>query len=315
MTEEQQLDPLALALAADLAHRLGIDTQLPLPSEANIARRAVWHVASVQDTAVPAVGASVPVRIYHPSPATDLPALLYIHGGGWFSGCLDDVDANCRELCARSQCVVISISYSLSPEHKFPHALGEVDAVCRWVYAMATTLRVDRRRMAIGGESAGATLAAAQCLLLRNLDEPRLILQLLIYPVLDPEMDRDELRDNRDPILSTGLIRAMWRQYTDAGTDWDNELLAPLRASCLADLPAAVLVTAGTDPLRIEGKAFALALISNGVAVNHVHAEGLFHGFFGMAHPRAQEVMNEVVGALTQAFSQARAARPPLSEV
>lgn len=309
MTMDEELDPLALALAADLARKLGLNTGLADIDASWVNDRRHWPVDKVSELVATQDGFAVPVRLYRPTASIDLPALVYIHGGGWFSGTLDDVDDNCRELSSRANCIVVSVDYSLSPQHKFPRALEEVDAVCRWLTKNARKFSVNPQRIAIGGESAGATLAAARCLLARGRPGPDMVLQLLIYPVLDPQLERDEIINSSDPILSSGLIRSMWRHYTDSDTDLENGLVAPLRAGSLAGLPRAMLITAGTDPLRFEGKAFADALSAADVEVYHRHCPGLFHGFFGLAHPRAECVMDEVIGVLLDAFSPAREAR------
>lgn len=306
MTMDKELDPLAMALAADLARKLGINSGLADVHTTSVDNRQHWPIEEISNFVVDQDGYAVSVRLYRPAALSAPPVLVYIHGGGWFSGTLDDVDDNCRELSARASCVVVSVDYSLSPQHKFPRALDEVDAVCRWLAANAQRLDVDPQRIAIGGESVGANLAAAQCLLSRGRRGPAMVLQLLIYPVLDPRLERDEIINNRDPILSSGLIRSMWRHYTDSATDLENCLVAPSRADSLVGLPRAMLITAGTDPLRVEGKAFADALMAANVAVDYRHYPGLFHGFFGLAHPRAEDAMGEVIDVLSDAFSPAR---------
>jgi acetyl esterase len=303
VNSQTKLDALAVALAADLRRQLGLKDNAPDEPSLDIVQRKNWPVAEIINSVVEATDGSIPIRIYRPSTSVGLPVLVYIHGGGWFSGDLDAVDANCRELCARAECIVVSVDYSLSPENKFPRALSEVNAVSRWVSEHATSFGGDSRRLAVGGESAGATLAAAECLLARSQDGPRFLLQLLVYPVLDPDMDRDEIHRNQDPILSTGLLRSMWRHYTDSEQDFENSLVAPLRATSMINLPRAVIVTGGTDPLRKECAAFGAALRADGVFVQQWHYEGLFHGFFGLPHPRAESAFADVVEALRDAFA------------
>jgi acetyl esterase len=245
----------------------------------------------------------VSIRTYRPTGAGDLPALVYLHGGGWFAGDLDMVDANCRELSSRADCVVVSVDYSLAPATRFPHALEEVHAVSHWLSEQSEALGIDRRRVAIGGESAGGNLAAAECLLARDRGGPEYVLQLLIYPVLDPNLDRDELATVSDPILTTGLIRLMWRQYLAHETDRNNPLAAPVAAESLVALPPALIVTGETDPLQFEGAAYAAALDRAGTPAALRHYAGLFHGFFGLPHPAAQTAMDDVVTRLQDVFS------------
>jgi acetyl esterase len=241
--------------------------------------------------------------MYRPSQAEDLPVLVYMHGGGWFAGDLDMVDANCRELSARVGCLVVSVDYCLAPGHRFPLALEEVHAVSGWLSEQSAALGIDRRRLAIGGESAGGNLAAAECLLARDRGGPDYVLQLLLYPVLDPDLQRDELDSVRDPILSTGLIRLMWRRYLGQDADRRNPLAAPIVAQSLLALPPALILTGGTDPLRFEGAEYAARLDRAGTPATHRHYDGLFHGFFGLPHPRAEAAMDDAVAALKQAFA------------
>jgi acetyl esterase len=298
------LDPLAVALAREFARGLGIrvdgDESVP-----ELPLRRSWAVADIRDTAVPGPGGDVPVRIYRPNEKDGQPILIYMHGGGWLSGDLDMVEENCRELSARADCLVVSVDYSLSPAHKFPVALEEVHAVATWVAANAEALGGDARRLAIGGESAGANLAASECLMARDGDGPEFVLQLLIYPVLDPDMDRAEIRDAVDPILSAGLVAAMWRQYTDGDADLRNPLAVPLLAESLAGLPPAMIVSAATDPLRFEGEAFAAALSEDDTEATYRLYDGTFHGFFGLPHPNAAPAMDDVVSAMRGIFGLA----------
>jgi acetyl esterase len=290
-----------MALAASLARELGLRF-VDAPTQSPAAERRRFDVAAVTDSSLPGAKWDVPVRIYRPTLADGAPILVYLHGGGWFSGNLEAVDGNCRELCARAGCVVVSVKYSLSHAHKFPRALQEVDLVCRWLTEHGASVGGDGTRMAIGGESAGANIAAAECLLARSQQGPRFVLQLLIYPVLNADLSRPEIIASRDPILSPGLLRAMWYRYVSSDEDYRNPLFSPSRTDSHAGLPAAMIVTAGTDPLRTEGEAFATALAAAGVSTRHHNCDELFHGFFGLPHPRAEDAMVEVVAALREAF-------------
>jgi acetyl esterase len=301
-TPFRELDPLAVGLAANLARTLGL--RFPDPSaECLQIPRSVWDVGSVADFTVACAEWAVPIRVYRPLAMQIAPVLVYIHGGGWFSGNLDAVDADCREICARAACVVVSVDYSLSKVHKFPRALHEVDAVCRWISERAASIGGDPARLAIGGDSAGGNLAAAECLLARERGGRSFRLQLLIYPMLDPNLARSEIVGSQDPIMSPGLLRIMWERYVASQADLRDPLAAPLRAESFAGLPTAMIVTAGTDPLRAEGRRFGAALEADGVAVTYHDCEGLFHGFFGMPHPQAQAAMLAVIGSLNEAFS------------
>jgi acetyl esterase len=300
--EVPALDPLALALAEALSRGMRARLNGPAAADAALFRRRAWPLAQVEDTRVAAAVGDIPVRIYRPSPASGLPVLVYLHGGGWVDGDLGTVDENCRELAARVGCVVVSVDYTLSRVHKFPRALEEVDAVARWISGHADSFAGDPHRVAIGGESAGANLAAAACLLARDRGGPRYAFQLLVYPAVDADVTRAELQSARDPVLPLGLLRATWRHYMASPEDPRNPLFAPILAASLAALPPALIVTAETDPLRFEGRAYAEALTRAGVPTEHRHYAGLFHGFFGLPHPRAEAAMADVVAALRAAL-------------
>jgi acetyl esterase len=297
-----RLDPLAVALAAQLARSLGIRSLATPAPEMPIPERSCWPVVEVFSRTVPYGGAAVPVRIYKPGGNAILPSLVYLHGGGFFSGDLDSVDSNCRELSARVGCVVVSVDYCLAPANKFPAALNEVVAVARWVRDYGSEIGCNGAPMAIGGESAGANLAAAACLIARENGEPSFALQVLIYPMLDPTTEPELAAEHQDPIMSTGFLRSMWRNYTSSETEWANPLVSPCRAESLAGLPPAIVITAGTDPLHAEGAAFAAALNAAGVTVQYRHYPGLFHGFFGLPHPCAEVAMSDVVASLQGAL-------------
>ena len=184
------LDPQAQALMTLLSEK-GIPpvyTQTPAEARASYRARRTFtqpdapEVGRVQDLQFNHAGVSIAVRVYHPAGATQaMPALVYLHGGGWTIGDLDTHDVLCRSLCQQAHGVVVAVDYRLGPEHKFPAGYDDAVAAWQWVAAQAQTLGIDPTRIAIGGDSAGGNLAAAACLGLRDLGlKP--VMQLLIYP-------------------------------------------------------------------------------------------------------------------------------------
>lgn len=242
------------------------------------------EVYRTTDRTVPGPGGDIPIRIYHPSAAAALPSLVYFHGGGWVIGNIDSHDDICRSLCAQAGCIVISVDYRLAPEHKFPAAFDDAYAATAWVCENAAEFNGDSRRIAVGGDSAGGNLAAAVCYAARERRKPALRFQLLIYPVIDasfgfPSMDQfaDGYRLTRD------AMRWYFDQYARSEDDLRDPRLAPLSAEDLSQLPPALILTAGFDPLRDEGSAYADKLRAAGVSTDYRCYDGMIHGFFGMA--------------------------------
>jgi acetyl esterase len=148
------------------------------------------EVAAIRDLAVPAPGRDVPVRVYHPAPGTVLPVLMYLHGGGWSTGGVWTSDEACRVLATKVPCAVVSVDYRLAPEHKFPAGFEDASHVASWLARHAAEIGGDPDRIAVGGDSAGATLAAAVCVHARDTGGPRILAQVLAYPMTgyDPQL-------------------------------------------------------------------------------------------------------------------------------
>ena len=235
-------------------------------------------IASVVDTSV----AGVPARIYRPlgGPGTQaLPALLYFHGGGHTVGSLNSHAGVCQVLCAGLGAVVVAVDYRLAPEHRFPAAIDDCSAAFRATVADAAALGIDPARVAVGGDSAGGNLAAVVCLDPRH-DVVRPRAQLLIYPVVDMTMSFPSIESlGHGFYLERDTVAWFCANYL-GDVDPKHPRASPWFAADLAGLPPAVVVTAGFDPLRDEGNAFATRLAQAGVAVDHREYPSLFHGFF-----------------------------------
>jgi acetyl esterase len=228
----------------------------------------------------------IPLRVYRPagvSDSTRLPAYVYFHGGGWVIGDLETHDVLCRQLTGASGVSVISVDYRLAPEHKFPAAADDAWAATRWIVAHAAPLGVDGPRLAVGGDSAGGNLAAVVALMARDAGGPTIALQVLLYPVTDLGAESKSYADFAEGYMLTRESMRWFRAHYLAGagdaTDWR---VSPLRASSLAGLPPALVITAGFDPLRDEGDAYAARLRDAGVTVDSVCFGGMIHGFAGM---------------------------------
>jgi acetyl esterase len=230
--------------------------------------------------AVPGSGRSVRVRVFRPAGDARRAALVYLHGGAWMQGSPETHWDITARLAAANDLVVISVDYALAPEQPFPAAVNDVATVVRWAFAAgADLLNLNRAAIAVGGDSAGANLAAAQTLLFRD-SGIRLKAQWLVYPGVDFRTDRPSHIENaHGPIVSVATMPAVNAAYCPKLEDQRNPLAAPLLAESHAGLPPAFIAVAQHDPLRDEGRAYAQALRDAGVAVELDEGEGLIHGY------------------------------------
>ncbi|MFM7849685.1 MAG: alpha/beta hydrolase [Rubrivivax sp.] len=229
--------------------------------------------------------AGVPLRLFRPHAANQtLPVLVYLHGGGWTIGDLDTHDVLCRQLALEAACAVVSVDYRMGPEHRFPAAVDDCVQAFRWVLAHAAELQLDARRTAVGGDSAGGNLAAALCLVERDAGRPLPGFQLLIYPATDMRAVAPSHTTNGQGYMLTSDSIAWYRgNYLATPEEWEDWRASPLLAASHAGLPAALVVTAGFDPLRDEGLQYANALSAAGVPAQYVCFERQIHGFITMS--------------------------------
>jgi len=248
----------------------------------------------------------IPARLYRPRgvPAsTPLPGLIFFHGGGWVIGDLETHDVLCRQLTAGAGISVVSVDYRLAPEHKFPAAADDAWAATRWVAAHAAELAIDARRLAVGGDSAGGNLAAVVALLARDHRAPSLALQVLIYPVTDVATAWPSYSQFAEGFMLTrDSMQWFIAQYLAPEADGGDWRVSPLRAPSLADVAPALVVTAGFDPLRDEGDAYAHKLREAGVRVDHISYGGMIHGFVPMG--RLIETGNRAVAHIAASLRQ-----------
>jgi acetyl esterase len=267
------------------------------------------EVAALENRRVAGPPGGIGLRCYRPLGSElgqILPALVYIHGGGWTIGDLDTHDTLCRCLANQAGCAVFSVDYRLGPEHKFPAAVDDCVAATRWLFGHAGELAIDAGRVAIGGDSAGGNLATVTALILRDAGGPTLRFQLLIYPATDQRIDAPshfELADGY--LLTRDNILYFRSNYLRGPADYDDWRASPIRAENLAGLPPALVITAGFDPLRDEGKIYADALAAAGVSVVHTCYDGMIHGFFMMGGilDDANRAVAEAAAALAAALA------------
>jgi acetyl esterase/lipase len=245
------------------------------------------------------------VRVYSPAGHGPHPVLVFYHGGGWVIGDLYTHDGICRSLVNAAGCAVASVDYRLAPEFKYPTPVEDSYAGLQWVAANGARLGLDPARIAVGGDSAGGNLAAVMALLARDRRGPRLALQVLVYPATSYDFTTASYRENATGyLLTTEDMRWFWRHYLSREEQGREPNASPLLAKSLADLPPALVITAGCDPLRDEGEAYATRLREAGVSVTITQYPGMFHGFVRMTRilDQSRAVLGEIAGALRKAL-------------
>lgn len=262
----------------------------------------------VDNLDIPGPHGPIPVRVYTPRPpqaGERLPLLVWLHGGGFVVGSLNSYDALCRQLARRADCIVVAVDYRLAPEHKFPCAVDDSFAALNWVAAHADPLHADPTRLAIGGDSAGGTLAAACTLLARDHGGPALCFQLLVYPGVAAKPDSASHHEFAEGyILSRHSILWFFNHYLRDERDCYDPRFAPLVAEDLSRLPPALLIVAGFDPLRDDELAYYRRLQEAGNQVELAYYAGMVHAFFSFsgAVDAAREAVDRAAGALRRAF-------------
>jgi acetyl esterase len=233
-----------------------------------------------------------------------LPIVVFYHGGGWVIFDLDYQDTACRYIANHTPAVVVSVDYRLAPEHKFPAPLDDCYAALEWVKANAGSIGGDASKLAVAGDSAGGNLAAAVAIKARDAGL-QLSHQLLVYPVTDFNFETGSYSENAEGYLLTrDAMKWFWNHYLNTPGDGRNPLASPLQVANAAGLAPATIITAGFDPLRDEGKAYADRLRAAGVPVRYHNYEGMIHGFYGLAHAldEGKRAHEESVEVLQQAF-------------
>lgn len=236
-------------------------------------------VADVSNHRVPVAGGENAVRIYKPAGAGPHPFVVYFHGGGFVFGNLDLVDKVARSLCNASGAAVVSVDYRKAPEHRYPTAPEDAYAALVWARENAARLGLDPNRIAVAGDSAGGNLAAVVSQMARDRKGPKIVHQVLVYPVTDAGGSYPSRVENAEGYLLTSA--AMDWFFSHYQPKADQPYASPIRGD-LKGLPPATVVTAAYDPLRDEGEAYGQALEKAGVKVEHLRNPTMIHGFFWM---------------------------------
>jgi acetyl esterase len=270
--QEPPLHSLTVAGARELMTRLAALGRKPEP------------VADVEDREVPGPAGPVRIRVYVPAGRAPHPVLVYFHGGGWVTDSIDTHDRTCRSLTNAAGCVTVSVGYRCAPEHRFPAAPEDCYAAVGWVAERASEIGGDAGRVAVGGESAGGTLATVAAVMARDRGGPRLLHQVLLCSPTDHygsgHASYEEFGDGY--LLTRRDMVWFWNHYLGRPEDADHPYASPLRAGDLSGLPPATIVTAEFDPLRDEGEAYGARLKEAGVSVDVMRYPGMVHGFVRM---------------------------------
>ena len=243
-------------------------------------------IGASEDREIPGPAGGIPLRIYTPATtaAGTLPALIYFHGGTGVFCSIETHDGLCRILANESGCRVISVGYRLAPEHKFPAAIDDAYAATEWIFGHREGLGIDPERVAVGGDSAGATLAAVVCQQAKERAGPDIALQVLLCPVTDLALNSLSRRAfAKGYFFEMAIFDWALGHYLSAVADISDPRLSPLRAIDLRDLPPTHIHTAEFDPFRDDGKAYADALERAHVPVTLTCHQGLIHHFYCMA--------------------------------
>jgi acetyl esterase len=254
-------------------------------------------------------GNSIGARLYVPAIAghdgSPLPALLYFHGGGYCVGGLDSHDSLCRALAALTPSCVLSVAYRLAPEHRFPTAVHDAQDAYRWLLANGAAHGMDTQRIAVGGDSAGGTLATGLTIAARDEGWPQPMLQVLLYPCTEAWQDSaSHGRLAQGYLLEATTLQWMYGNYLRNEADRTDWRFAPLEAADLSRLAPAFVALAEYDPLVDEGIAYGARLKAAGVSTHTRIYEGMTHDFarLGNIVQEAYVVRKDIAQALASAF-------------
>lgn len=259
----------------------------------------------VENFHIPGPAGDIPARLWAASDAPGLPVLLYLHGGGFVIGGIDTCESMCTVLAQRSGGAVVAIDYRLAPEHKFPAGLDDSFAALSWLAQQGHTLGLDVGRIAVGGDSAGGTLAASTALLARDAGIP-LVLQALFYPSVQLGMKTESLRTYAQSTLLTWELMHWFEQQAQGGDLRERWHREPLHAPSHAGLAPAWIGLAQCDPLTDEGHLYGARLREAGVAVEVHEWPGVIHDFINLGRflPEAAQAHHRLAEALKQAWAR-----------
>jgi acetyl esterase/lipase len=265
-------------------------------------------IGGTEERVIPGPAAALPARVYTPADDSPplMPGLLYLHGGGLVAGSIATHDRIARALANAGGCRVVSLEYRLAPEHRFPAALEDTLAAITHLVSNASDFGIERSRLGICGDSAGATLSAAVCHSLARTGGPRLALQLLLCPILDYSRMTESRRELASGYLvDQATLDHDLKYYLPPDTKPEDPRISPLRAEDLSGLPRTIIHTAEFDPLRDEGRDYGERLRATGIPVSYVCHPGMIHLFYGLRQviPYARTAYAEIGAGIRDALA------------
>ena len=301
------LDVATAALLEQMASAGGKPFHECTPAEARVFGEAFAAMAGpapamsrAEDHRVAVDGGEIPVRVLVP-PQGARGVIVYLHGGGWVIGTIDEYDTLARKLAERTSCAVVLVDYRLAPEHRYPVAVDDCYAALVWASERIEEIagRPDVP-LIVAGDSAGGNLSAVMAQRSRDRNGPHIDLQVLVYPVTDVDFDRPSYVDPENQlILTKEAMIWFWDHYIPDTARRREPDASPLQASSLAGLPPAVVLTAEHDVLRDEGEAYAQKLKDAGVPVDFRRHDSQTHGFFSLLMlPGSERGFQQVVKAV-----------------
>lgn len=227
--------------------------------------------------------AQLPIRIYRPTQAKNLPALVYFHGGGWVLNFLDIYEPSLRKIAKHGNFIIIAVEYQKAPENPYPVPFNDCYEGLKWTISNASELGIDPLAIGVGGDSAGGNLAAAVAIKARDEKLINLAFQLLIYPCIEVNMDYKSATDFAEGYgLTTKAMKWFWDQYLPNKKDHNDVYAVPTRATTLRGVAPAIIFTAEFDPLTDDGRNYFRRLNEDAVASIYKEYAGQIHGFFNL---------------------------------
>jgi acetyl esterase len=259
-------------------------------------------VGATVDRTIPGPAGGIDARLYLPDADRPFPTVVFFHGGGFVLGSLETHDWLCRQLTRESGCAVLSIDYRLAPEHPFPAAVEDAYAAVEWAAANPDAVH-GTGEIAVAGDSAGGNLAAVAALMAAERDGPGIAHQALVYPGVGVRTDQPSARENAGVVLSEADLDWFGRCYYVNDVHRRNPYADPTNAADLSGVAPATVLTAGFDPLRDGGTAYAEQLVRDGVPTRYENYDDMVHGFLTLRDvDRAHEAIEGVAADLADAF-------------
>ncbi|TKX61089.1 alpha/beta hydrolase [Halorubrum sp. ASP1] len=259
-------------------------------------------VGATESVAIPGPAGDLDARLYRPAGDPPYPTVVFFHGGGFVLGSVETHDWLCRHLTRESECAVLSVEYRLAPEHPFPAAVEDAYAAVEWA-AESTAALGGTGDIAVAGDSAGGNLAAVTALMAAERDGPAIERQVLLYPGIGVDPEQESVNEHAGVVLSREDIEWFSAAYYRSEIHRRNPYADPINAGDLSGVAPATVVTAGFDPLRDGGRAYAERLVADGVATRYENYPAMVHGFMTMRDvDRARDAIADVGADLADAL-------------